>query len=108
MGAGWYVATERELPGRSGQLPHGGRALLFAQHHLEEIARLADVPPIKDFFSSDPTSIAAYLRSQGVEKDPDELPEEEWYSKSIAENGSPCSPRRTWSARWVPFIGACS
>src|SRR5262245_28583324 len=79
MGAGWYVALEREIPGTSGALPHNGRALLFAQHHLEEFARDAGLPPLKDFFSSDPTAVAAYLHEQGIEADADEMTEEAWF-----------------------------
>jgi hypothetical protein len=79
MGAGWYIAREREIPGTSGVLPHAGKALTFAQHHLDEIARELGVPLLKEFFSSDPASIAAYLREHGVTKDPDELADEEWF-----------------------------
>ena len=79
MGSGWYVALEREIPGVGGVLPHNGRALLFAQHHLEEIAREAGLPPLKEFFSSDPAALADYLREQGIDADPDELADECWY-----------------------------
>ena len=79
MGAGWYVAREREIPGTSGALPHGGRALTFAQHHFDEIARSLGLPLLKDFFSSDPSAVAAYLREHGVDRDPAELAEEEWF-----------------------------
>ncbi len=84
MGAGWYVALERELPGVSGSLPHTGKALLFAQHHLEEIARRLRLPPLKTFFSSDPAAVAAYLREQGVESDPDDLTDEDWFDPAEA------------------------
>src|SRR5688500_15230741 len=79
MGAGWYIALEREIPGVGGTLPHVGRALLFAQHHLEEFARDAGLPPLKEFFSSDPAAVAAYLREQGIDADPDELTDEAWF-----------------------------
>ncbi len=84
MGAGWYVALEQEVPGVGGVLPHNGKALLFAQHHLEEIARRLELPPLKAFFSSDPTAVAAYLREQGIEADADELAAEEWYDAADA------------------------
>src|SRR5947209_12397620 len=84
MGAGWYVALEREIPGTSGKLPHNGRALLFAQHHLEEFARAAGLPPLKEFFSSDPTAVAAYLHEQGIEADADEMSEESWFDAADA------------------------
>lgn len=79
MGAGWYVALEREIPGVGGVLPNNGRALLFAQHHLEEIARECGLPALKNFFSSDPDALAAYLREQGVESDSEEFAAEQWY-----------------------------
>jgi len=84
MGAGWYVALEREVAGVSGVLPHGGRALLFAQHHLEEIARELGLPLLKEFFSSDPAAVADYLLGQGIAADPDELAAEEWYDPADA------------------------
>jgi hypothetical protein len=79
MGAGWYIAREREIPGQSGILPNAGRALTFAQHHFDEIARSLGLPALKEFFSSDPASVAAYLREHGVDKNADELADEEWY-----------------------------
>ena len=84
MGAGWYVALERDLAGVGGALPHAGKALLFAQHHLEEMARSRELPPLKEFFSSDPTAVAAYLRAQGVEADEEELAAEEWFDAAAA------------------------
>jgi hypothetical protein len=84
MGAGWYVALEREIPGVGGVLPHNGRALLFAQHHLEEFARNSGIAPLKAFFSSDPAAVAAYLREQGIEADPEGLAAEEWFDAADA------------------------
>ena len=55
-------------------LPHNGKALLFAQHHLEEITRQLELPALKSFFSSDPAALAAYLNEQGIASDPDVLP----------------------------------
>jgi hypothetical protein len=79
MGAGWYIAREREMPGTPGVLPNAGRALTFAQHHFDEIARSLGLPPLKEFFSSDPATVAAYLREHGVDANADELAEEEWF-----------------------------
>jgi hypothetical protein len=79
MGAGWYIAREREMPGIPGVLPHAGRALTHAQHHLDELARELGVPLLKEFFSSDPSAVAAYLREHGVEKDADDLADEAWF-----------------------------
>lgn len=84
MGAGWYIALERELPGVRGVLPHNGKALLFAQHHLEEITRQLELPALKSFFSSDPAALAAYLNEQGIASDPDELAPEEWFDPGDA------------------------
>jgi hypothetical protein len=84
MGAGWYVALEKEVSGLGGVLPHNGKALLFAQHHLEEITRRLGLPALKAFFSSDPAAVAAYLREQGVTADTDDLADEEWYDPTDA------------------------
>jgi hypothetical protein len=84
MGAGWYVAFERELPVINGALPHNGKALLFAQHHLEEIARKFVLPPLKAFFSSDPRAVAAYLTEQGIAATADDLAVEEWFQPADA------------------------
>jgi hypothetical protein len=75
---------ERELAGVGGVLPHRGKAMLFAQHHLEEIARDQGLPPLKAFFSSDPSAVADYLREQGIEADPEGLAEEEWFDPADA------------------------
>lgn len=79
MGAGWYVAREREIPGVPGVLPHAGRALTFGQHHFDEIARQVGVTPLSHFFSSDPSAVAAYLREHGVQRDSEDLAAEEWF-----------------------------
>ena len=84
MGAGWYVALERDMPGHGGVLPHNGKALLFSQHHLEEITRRLGLMPLKAFFSSDPKAISDYLKEQGIESDPDELSEEAWFDPDDA------------------------
>jgi hypothetical protein len=83
VGAGWYIAREREILGTSGVLPHGGRALTFAQHHFDEIARSLGLPLLKDFFSSDPVAVAAYLHEHGVNKNAAELADEEWFDPSL-------------------------
>jgi hypothetical protein len=84
MGAGWYVALDRGVAGVGGALPHNGKALLFAQHHLEEIARRDGLPPLKTFFSSNPAAVAEYLINQGIAADADELAAEEWYDAGEA------------------------
>jgi hypothetical protein len=84
MGAGWYVALERAVPRVDGALPHNGKALLFAQHHLEEIARRLALPPLKEFFSSDPVAVTDYLQEQGIAADAEDLAAEEWYDAADA------------------------
>lgn len=81
MGTGWFVKGESSgaLP-----VPHGGRALLFAQYHLEEFAREIGLEPLKAFFSSDPALVAAYFREQGLNPDDYDLPEEEWHDPADA------------------------
>jgi hypothetical protein len=84
MGAGWYVALDRDIPGVSGRLPHYGKALLFAQHHLEEMARAAGLTALKSFFSSNPATLSAYLLDQGLAANEEELAAEEWFDPADA------------------------
>jgi hypothetical protein len=84
MGAGWYVAMDRDFPGVSGRLPHNGKALLFAQHHLEEMTRAAGLPPLKAYFSSDPAALADYLVDQGLAANEEDLAAEEWFDPADA------------------------
>jgi hypothetical protein len=42
------------------------------------------LPPLKDFFSSDPTAVAAYLHDQGIEADADEMSDESWFDAADA------------------------
>jgi hypothetical protein len=78
------LALESDVPNVGGVLPHAGKALLFAQHHLEEIARRRGLTPLKAFFSSDPTAVAAYLQDQGIAAAADELAAEEWFEANDA------------------------
>ncbi|MBX7103866.1 MAG: hypothetical protein K1X57_07280 [Gemmataceae bacterium] len=81
MGTGWYVRGEKS---GAYPAPHGGRALLFAQYHLEEFAGEFGLPPLKEFVSANPVVLAAYLRSQGVDPESADLPEEEWFDPADA------------------------
>src|SRR4051794_4296239 len=81
MGAGWFVMCAES---GAKELPHKGKALLFAQYHLEEFAREAGVAPLKDFFSSDPAALSGYIRDQGIDPDEYDLPEEEWFDPADA------------------------
>ncbi len=82
MGAGWYVACEKS---GAKELPHKGKAVLFAQFHLEEIARSLKVPLLKEFFSTNPAAMMHYLQEQGIEPDPDNLPDEMWFEPADAK-----------------------
>ena len=83
MGAGWYVALEASESGPVA-LPHRGKALLFAQFQLEEIADELGLPALKAYFSSDPVAMADYFRRQGLDPDAYSLPDEEWFDASDA------------------------
>ncbi len=81
MGTGWFVQGQESGPH---PVPHGGRALLYAQYHLEEFATEMGVEPLKSFFSSNPASVAQYFRDQGLNPDDFELPEESWFDPADA------------------------
>ena len=81
MGTGWLIVCEESGPH---ELPHKGKALLFAQYHLEVFARELELPPLKKFFSSDPTALAGYFRDQGLDPEQYELPDEEWFNPAEA------------------------
>lgn len=81
MGAGWLVVGEESGPH---ELPHKGKALLFAQYHLEQFAREMELPALKSFFSNDPAQVAAYFRDQGLDPEQYDLPDEAWFEPSDA------------------------
>jgi len=76
--SGWYVLLERELPG-SGSPPESGKALLYFHHQIDELAERLELPALSGFFCPERSEILAYLRDQGVTRDEDGLPDEEWF-----------------------------
>ncbi|MFL5342061.1 MAG: hypothetical protein ACJ8F7_18100 [Gemmataceae bacterium] len=78
MAGGWYVLLERDLPGVEVSTD-GGRALLYFHHHIDELAARLELPLLSGFFCPDRAGVLDYLRAQGVEPDPEMLPEEEWF-----------------------------
>lgn len=81
MGTGWLVVREKSGPS---ELPHKGKALLFAQYHLEEFARDMEMSPLKEFLSCNRASLESYLREQGIDPSQYDLPDEEWFDPGEA------------------------
>lgn len=78
MAEGWGVVVNRDevaLPVHA----NNGRALLYYQRQVDELAESLGVTPLSRFFSRSPEDIAEFLRRQGVEPDPDDLPDEQWF-----------------------------
>lgn len=75
MAAGWSVVLENATVGEA----KGGKALLYYQRQIDELAERLGLEPLSHFFSRDPQAIAAYLRGLGAEPDMDALPDEEWF-----------------------------
>jgi hypothetical protein len=79
MGMGWRVALERELPAVA-QVAMDGKALIFRQRDLDELAEQLGLAPLTEFVSSNPEAVAGYLREQGLDPADYPLPEEEWFA----------------------------
>jgi len=77
MAAGWTVILEEGRAAASDA--RGGKALLYYQRQIDNLASDLGLTALSTFFSRDPRAIADYLRDQGVEPDMDELPDEEWF-----------------------------
>lgn len=77
MASGWRVVLQKEVP--ADQTADTGKALLYYQRQIDELAERLELIPLSRFFSRSPDDIAAYLRTQGVEPNLEDLPEEEWY-----------------------------
>jgi hypothetical protein len=75
MAAGWSVVLEAHAAAEA----KGGKALLYYQRQIDELAERLGLEALSHFFSRDPQAIAEYLRSLGREPDMDALPDEEWY-----------------------------
>ena len=70
----------RSFPALGGVLPHNGKALLFAQHHLEEIARRLDFPPLEDVLQQRPDRGGGIPHSsRESQPTPTNLAAEEWF-----------------------------
>jgi hypothetical protein len=78
MASGWRVVLEQELPANAAPADTG-KALLYFQRQIDELAERLQVPSLSGFFSRSPYDIAEYLRGQGVEPNFDHLPDEEWF-----------------------------
>ena len=78
MAGGWYVLLERELPGVE-PATESGRALLYYQRHVDELAEQLELPLLSGFFCPERAELLAYLRDQGVTPDDHALPEEDWF-----------------------------
>ncbi len=78
MASGWRVMLQQELPGEAA-IADTGKALLYFHRQIDDLAERLELVPLSRFFSRSPHDIAAYLRTQGVEPNLDDLPEEEWH-----------------------------
>src|SRR5258708_29988766 len=78
MAGGWHVLLESDLPGVTISTD-AGKALLYYHHQIDTLATELGVAPLSAFFRPDRAGVVAFLRSQGVEPDEDDLPEEDWF-----------------------------
>jgi hypothetical protein len=78
MAGGWHVRLEHDLPDVE-IVADGGRALLYHQRQIDELAERLALPPLSGFFSTDPESVGNYLAEQGLDPASFDLPEEEWF-----------------------------
>jgi|DewCreStandDraft_4_1066084.scaffolds.fasta_scaffold123532_2 hypothetical protein len=78
MASGWTVVYEIDVGApRLGSA--AGKSLLYYHHQIDELARQLGLVPLSAFFSRDPGDILRYMREMGVEPDPANLPDEEWF-----------------------------
>jgi hypothetical protein len=78
MAGGWYVLLERDVPGLDISAD-GGKSLLYFHRQIDDLSARLQLPPISGFFRPDRAGVLAYLQEQGVEPDPDALPDEDWF-----------------------------
>jgi hypothetical protein len=76
MAAGWSVVLEERTADKDVK---GGKALLYYHRQIDDLAERLGLTALSHFFSRDPQTIAAYMRSLGIEPDLDTLPDEEWF-----------------------------
>jgi len=78
MAGGWHVRLERDLPGVEIS-SDAGKALLYYQRQIDELAERIELPRLSSYFSADPQGVATYLAEQGLDPDSFDLPEEAWF-----------------------------
>ncbi len=78
MSHGWRVVLQQETAGVEVSA-EAGRSLLYYHRQIDELAEQLELAALSRFFSRSPADVAEYLRSQGFERNVDELPEEEWF-----------------------------
>jgi hypothetical protein len=83
MGTGWRVALKRDLPAAA-NIAVDGKALIYRQHDLDELAGQLGLAPLTGFVSVDPSAVGEFLRQQGIDPDEHPIPEEEWFSPADA------------------------
>ena len=76
MAAGWSVILEQ---GESEIALGAGKSLFYYHRHIDDLAERLGLTPLSDFFSRSRADILAYLRDAGVERDPETIPDEEWF-----------------------------
>jgi hypothetical protein len=81
MGAALYVVPERNVEGFD--IFTNGKALARCEQ-LDQLAELAGVRPLMEFFSQDAEEFVEFLEAEGVEPAPDAVPAEQWF---LAEDG---------------------
>src|SRR5437870_1715057 len=81
MAGGWYVLLQRELADLEVSTG-GGRALLYFHRQIDDLAMRLGLAPLSGFFRPDRAGVLEYLRGQGVEPDPESLPDEDWFEPS--------------------------
>jgi hypothetical protein len=78
MAAGWSVILEGEVPGIA-PAAGSGKSLLYFQRQIDDLAKRLKLSPLSGFFSRSRADILAYLQDAGVERDPESVPDEQWF-----------------------------
>jgi hypothetical protein len=81
MGAALYIVPEVDIEGFDTMVD--GKALGHTEQ-LDQLAELAGVRPLMEFFSQDPEELAEFLEAEELEPPTDPLPAEQWFT---AEDG---------------------
>ncbi len=81
MGAALYIVPERDVEGFDTTID--GKALGHSEQ-LDQLAELAGVRPLMEFFSQDAEELAEFLEAEGIEPPLNALPAEQWF---LAEDG---------------------